>query len=262
MSPTDPERLLGRKPDCPSEMELDLFHWGELDADRAASVDEHVKKCPQCKKRLELREMGFGAFPEVDELAIRRKIVHSAARQSDHSGRDARQAGWFFWRAALGTAVLFVLLVSVALWVTWSEPRGDDGLRTKGSPGFTVYRERDGRVTEALPGETFHRGDRLRFVVDMPAAGELMIVGVEQSGKLYPVFPAKENPSSRLVRAGTARELPGAIRLDESVGSERLHMVVCPEKFDIGKLETGARGILEAPEGCKISTFAFRKEEP
>jgi hypothetical protein len=115
-------------------------------------------------------------------------------------------------------------------------------------------------------GETFHPGDRLRFVVDLPFSGHVNVLGVEASGKLYVAWPIAENvPTLREV--GMLQELPGALGLDASSGREMLYLVECP--VAVGppaiacqvKSLPGASAPLVCPSGCLLTPFVLHKSQ-
>jgi hypothetical protein len=121
------------------------------------------------------------------------------------------------WRFAFAgcTALLFagVLLVvlrhhSVEIEVT----------RLKGDT-IRFYSQRDGRVVASASGEWFKPGDALRFVVSTSEDSQLLLVGIESSGKISAYYPYR-GTSSVLISAGPETTLPGSIILDESLDDE------------------------------------------
>src|SRR5690606_28733233 len=99
-----------------------------------------------------------------------------------------------------------------------------DGVRWKGEKtALHVFRLQDGHAVEALSGDRFEPGDRLRFRIDLTEAGRVAIVGVEPTGRLYRAWPLDGPPP--LMARGEGLELPGAVALDDAPGPETLYLV-------------------------------------
>ena len=238
---------------------LDRLHWGELAPEQAAQLHEHVSGCDDCRRRMQLRRKGFAAFDELDPDALRARIEASVRAETARSRRR-----WYGRLAPVGLAAALVALVLLVV-LPRTAPRHGTGtgeIRAKGGFGMRIFRERRGRVESVLSGETFHPGDRLRFMVDLPRAGHLMIVGMEHSGRLYPCYPADGSSTSRRVEAGSGQVLAGAVRLDESVGEEWIFAVLCEGPFSIEKLRAAGDGGIEVPEGCVTRSFKMNKTIP
>jgi len=162
------------------------------------------------------------------------------------------------WRGpALGLAVA---TAAVALVVLPGTPPADgDRVRAKGAVHLRVWRARGERVDRVWSGQRFRPGDRLRFAVDLPTDGHLLLVGIEAGGTpsaAHPLGAAASIPAA----AGEALELPGAVALDAAPGDEWLHLVHCDEPFGLADLEPEARGAqLRLPGGCRAVRFHLAK---
>jgi hypothetical protein len=134
-------------------------------------------------------------------------------------------------------------------------PDPDDGTarpwQTKGNGWLTVFRERGGRVDEVVSGDRLQPGDRLRFQVDPLHPGQVMVVGVEDSKRLFAYFPLDGSDTSRAVVTDDPQLLPGAAELDSSAGSESIHAVLCPQPFALADLRWHQdKQRLQLPDGC------------
>lgn len=247
---------LGRNPDCPSETILDRFGWGELPAEDISSIKEHLTICQECRQRMSLREKGFEAFSELDQHSLRSKI-ETACRPEKKPVRGFLNFSWLRWQIAVGATAALLLFVTIGLTV-WHEPVQDE-LRSKGALQLSIYREHKGQVEQAVNGDVFNPGDRLRFEVDLARAGNILIVGVEQSGRMYTLFPTDGSGISRAISAGQYQKLPGAIRLDDSLGEEWVHLVHCQQPFQAAQLKISGPEGITAPEECRVSSFRIRK---
>ena len=122
---------------------------------------------------------------------------------------------------------------------------------------LSVFVLRADRVTQALPGDPFFAGDQLRFQVTTSRPGHAMVVYRDAAGALAAAWPFGAAVSEPL-SAGTAQELEGFIRLDSSVGTETLALIVCPLPFGFGQLGW-TDGLTPPHADCAVSSFALDK---
>jgi hypothetical protein len=132
--------------------------------------------------------------------------------------------------------------------------------RSKGPSGLHVFRLAGGAAQEAISGDAFRPGEPLRFQVDHATDKVVKLVGVDASGALYPVWPA-EARESRLLQAGAGQTLEGAVSLDDSPGSETLHLVTCAPGTTPDCHSQGAEKALVCPAGCASTPFVLRKHK-
>lgn len=263
-------QLRAGNPGCPSDLALDRLQAGELSEDKARELRQHVADCTLCPERMSARSVGFAGFKEVDD----RKIL-SAIRSQLADSPPASRFERFLQRlrimavplsAAAVAAVVGILLLGRSGSSTDPNPAGGDPLtlpetREKGGLALQVYRLVGGQAQQALSGDTFRQGERLRFVVDLPAAGQVAVLGVEPGGGLYVAWP--QSPGDGQRPAGKRQELPGAVALDGSVGKEVLYLVLCPSE---GKAPgesckaTSAGLPPSCPVGCRLTPFVMNKQ--
>lgn len=251
MSVADFQTLREGRADCPSDFTLDRLHARELEGEAARSAEQHIAGCEVCAARMARRQAGFNAMEGVDPrmmLARIRSRLDEPASLSDRVSRWVRRAVGPLVLAAAAAAVAIVALKPVAT-------TSGDVLRTKGALALHVYRLVDGHAQEAVSGEAFGPGDRLRFKVALPSEGNIAIFGVERTGKLYTAWPLEGEDSRR--SAGDDIELPGAVQLDETPGEEILYLVHCP--VAVGTPQCTSAGA-EKPPACpaECSHTAFR----
>jgi hypothetical protein len=129
----------------------------------------------------------------------------------------------------------------------------------KGSLALHVFRLAGDHAEEAVSGDKFAPGDRLRFVVDLPAEGHVKVLGIEPSGALYIAWPLDSGLQTRFA-AGTRIELPGAVSLDAQPGRETLHLVHCPVKVGPPDCTSGGAGAKPVcPADCVTTSFLLDK---
>jgi hypothetical protein len=261
MTSSNFESLRSRRPDCPSNLALERYAAQELPAETAASIRQHLELCDVCPQRLKAND--FAAMPEFDErlmLAAIRKGMDEPQGLRERAVQWLRggRAGWLAFAAAVGTIVLLVLPQLRA--PSPQDPDSQDTVRMKGAPVLHVYLRRGEKQEEVLSGSRFQAGDGVRFVVDLPTAGQVVIVGVEASGALYTAWPRAKEGGKTALPAGKAQALPGGMTLDESAGREMLYLVHCAGAATTPECQS--RGSREPPAcspGCTLSTFVLDK---
>ncbi len=236
-------------PACPSEAVLDAYALGELNNEAPRA---HIDRCPHCRARLDARAAAFAAMPRRDELI---RAIHVAVAAGANAAADPAPRRWPRWR--LVGALAAVSAAAVVLL-----PIERTSTRLKGGVGLTVYVERGGRVARAQSGDVFRAGERLRFEIDLPEDGHIMIVGREVSGRRYNVFPVGDDVvRSRSLPVGADQLLPGAVVLDEALGQESLFLVSCPQPFDSSQVRFRG-GRASPPAGCLTAPFVLTKVAP
>jgi hypothetical protein len=234
----------GRTAECPSELTLTLFDTGALAGPELAAVQAHLRTCPRCQAWLDEAKADFQAIPRAERDAMVTRLV---AR----SQRPRRR-----WPVVV--AGTLAAAAAVLLFVHVPTPGPDTTLKG-GGLDLRVYRERGGEVSTTLSGEAFQAGDRLRFEVDVPDAGHMLVVGVEADGALFRAYP-NDRDESVPVEPGAGQLLPDAIELDSSVGLEVLHLVVCKAPFTARDLRAAGARSLNLPPGCRAAAFELDKE--
>jgi len=242
----DLDRLRAGAAACPSDLALDRLQAGELGPSEMERVQGHASSCAACEARLAERRAGFAAYAGLDE----RKLLAGIRRGLESP--PPRRA--FMGRAMALLAVACALGLGAV--VAFRQPV-EPALRSKGGLALHVFRSRAGTAVATVSGDTFAPGDRLEFVVDLPSAGYVQILGVEQSGALYTAWPLDAAPSK--LEAGTGIALPGAVALDGSLGRESLFLVHCPGSAGPPHCTAGPTGAPACPVACAMTRFALEK---
>lgn len=200
-----------RRPEgCRSDLELSLsLVEGELTPLAVRTLEMHLADCLACRERLSrLRE-------ERQAFYVRRPRIAAESSQP--------AIGWRRWvwlsAASLATGVL-IFLVGMFWFV---EQKAETlSLRFKGAaPGLHVWVERGGVVERGRSPLRLSPGDRIRFATSLSEDAYLTIVNLDEQARLTSYFPAQPG-QSQLCPAGVERPLPDSIRLDDTLGSERV----------------------------------------
>ena len=258
--------------DAPSELALDAYVHGEAEPDEIAAVEAWMAADPAHAAIVEGRKAGFDALPEANPQAMLARIrlgLEAEAVEARAAEAGAARAAtaprfgfmqWLVGGLALAGAAAAILLFAMRPADTGIAPP-DDTVLTKGTLKLQVFRARGSDVKALLPGDDATAGDRLRFKAEnVPEGpGQIMVVGVEASGAVFPYYPAE----GRSVAAhGTIKAdgtLPGSAVLDASVGAEHVWLVWCPLAFALDDLAPGDEG-LSTGDGCKVDGLRLEKK--
>lgn len=231
-----------RAANCLSDLFLDRWRVRELSEVEEASVKAHVRACAACARRE--RELAKEALDFDVPLRLPRRAP-SPRRLS--------------LRLAAAAAV-----ASTLFFLPRSEP---PGIRTKGGASLSVIARRaDGRIDHVLPGDSLAPGDAIRFEVRTNEPSIVAVLGIDAVGAVTPYV------DEVAIEADGPQLLPGAIRLDDTLGPERIVALFCSEPMGRERLlEIGAEALrqargdpaeelrLEAP-GCTQTSILVRKE--
>jgi hypothetical protein len=202
--------------------------------------------------------------PAAAENAVIRFAEEQRGLEVDaQMGRPVAESRWkrVLFRAGSGLAVAgaFALIISNTFLSNPSMREGI-GLRTKGNAALHIYRHTEGGSEELPSGAKFSTGDHLRFVVDLPVASRVEVVGVQADGKTYAAWPLPGVTASTVLPSGNGQALEGAVRLDASTGREMLYLVTCAP--EVAAVQCRGNGPGTAPTcapGCSLAPFALDK---
>jgi hypothetical protein len=206
----------------------------------------HVAGCTRCSSRLAELEQAGDVFRREIFPATAEKVV---ARLKPVPWYRRILAEDHPLKLNYTVPMIPVIIVLCAVAFIQFPSLHQDGTYTgiKGGIGLKVFASREGAVRELRDGEAVAPGDMLRFVPAVPENGYLMVVSVEESGKLNLFHPAGGDASVR-AEAG-AHALPGSIILDESLGAERVFLLFSARPFGLVAVRDAAARALGAGKG-------------
>lgn len=214
-SPEATHPRLGRG--CLSDLALDRLVAGDSSA---ADQARHLDTCPRCRERLALLEATRAqAAPEIERMLG----IAQARVRTVPPAPSLRPRGFSWGRLALAGAALLALALA---WPLLRDPvpvvpAGDlpaETIRIKGV-SMRFFVQRGDRVAPGVSGDPYRPGDSLRFVVSSDAPRNLLLVGVEASGRVSVYHPFGGDRSAPL-EAGTDIALPDSLVLDDSTEDE------------------------------------------
>ena len=249
MNPQPPLALFGpRTPsEHPSPVLIEQYAFAGADAALDASVVEHIEACPECMSRVRILQEGRTAFrathPSEAFLAkVEDKIKSREPRRLFALSRPLIPG--FAVAAALGTVAA---LVAPGL----NERSDPTGIKLKGTAGLALRLHVSRHGKPAAPFDVrdpLRPGDVLRFVVDLPDAGHVALVSIDDRGKLAWYYPTDIAPA-RVLGAGRSVVLPGAIQLDDYLGRELLVLVATETPIQKQRLEAHIQKRLASAKG-------------
>jgi hypothetical protein len=212
------------KETCPSILKLSLsLLRDELSQKERADLQAHLSGCARCRERLEdlkhEREALYQKIPRMDLAEVRPRSL---------------------WRPALA-AVCACLLLVFGLWFFMGMEEQPTAVAFKGETPTLAFRvERQGNVFEGRPHMLLYPGDRIRFAYSIVEDAYLILINVDNDGRVTTYYPAGTGRSLDIPK-GEEVFLPGSIRLDEYIGKERIFAVFTREPIRLQVVESAVR---------------------
>jgi hypothetical protein len=254
-----------------TSLDFDRLRLEALLPDEAAALRGHLDTCDACRQQ------------EQSQLALAHRFLHEVLPRTLPVIRERLEpaAGshrrWIHrWAFALAP-----LACGLALLVFWGHgtPRNravapaDDvaDIALKGGGGLLAYVRQGTSIKRLENGAVLAPGDALRFAVDVGANNNILIAGVDGSGKANAYFPYGQWQGAALP-AGARFEVPGSIVLDDSPGPERIFAFLSKQPLDGAAIRTrletlarlGAQAIRATSDvdvaGSERSSVIFEKK--
>lgn len=227
---------------CLSDLWLDEWLAGELDADRERAAAAHAASCDRCTQR----KQAFEA---------------SALRFLDSRPQPpiARRFGGRAVGLAL-TAVAIAAALALLFRGPRSAPKPELAVRSKGSSSIGFFVRRGEQVFAGGKGEQLRAGDQLRFTVTSTLPRQFAVLSRDARGAASVYYPS--GPRSRPLTPAQQMPLDTAVELDATLGSETLFGVFCDQEFAVEPLREALErsGKLPSLPGCSVDQLEVRKE--
>ena len=241
----------------PSDLVLERFVLGELDAARAAAI-ERRKNEPEIRGRIE-------AIRRSNEEILRAHRPEVIVRQIERRRAPKRRG--------LAMSLSFAATAALAVMVVMMIPRADDPTeRTKGlAPHVLAWRKTAGEPEALLPGSLTKQGDVLQLGYVAAGARYGVIASLDGRGHATLHFPAESELSTRLSTDGGAILLDEAYELDDAPTFERFFFVTSNEPLDAARVlealhrlgeqsDAGLRGVPLLAGKTAVHTFVVLKD--
>ncbi|MBW2734792.1 MAG: DUF4384 domain-containing protein [Deltaproteobacteria bacterium] len=258
---------------CPSELLLDRYRLSDLPEAQHHECSAHIDQCPRCAERLVILKKESIDFAEGFNIP---NLVVDALQRAEKTSRpwwaSALRPQWLGAIAAASVGVMAMVL----LWPQLTE--GPPGLspepgayRIKGGFSIAVRVKRGERQWQAKADTWFEPGDNIRFIVTIPSAGYLYVVGIDAS-RTVTLYEPYGGERARRLQPGDAQAVPGAIELDDTLGDERVIALLCKNLHQSKELLATAQAVLakltqeqthlqirSLPLKCAQKTMLWRK---
>ncbi|MFC1849020.1 DUF4384 domain-containing protein [candidate division CSSED10-310 bacterium] len=226
----EPEILsaLEKRGDCPSYLTLSLdLVPGELSNAQKAALANHRSKCSRCDKRWqELNQERENFYRMQPILNLETKTLNP---------------GWLFLSKPAFIGVFSILFLFLGVFYFTTRPDQPAGIHFKGNaPMVRFLVERQGKVIRGTSPMPCRAGDRIRFAYTLEEDAYLYIINIDSTGRISAYYPDTAS-QSLLIRAGNDVFLPGSIRLDDYIGSERIFVFFTRTPLRFDKLSTLVR---------------------
>ncbi|MGV3621904.1 MAG: hypothetical protein ACO1OB_13860 [Archangium sp.] len=237
---------------------IDLLLLSALSADESNAAKHHIDGCAECKQR----------WQELNEDKQRFEQFVFARTLPKVEARVAAERQGFFERFKLKFLVPAVGLAAALAVVAVSGPgtQTEDDLYVgiKGQPTLEVYAQRGSGGSFAVsPGATLQPSDKIRFVVN-PAGSKYVMVASHDGAGVFSVYSPFNANMSQPVDAKSKLELPGAVELDSTLGTERVIAVFSDEPLTASQVEAALKADAKNPslKGARFVAREFRKVAP
>jgi hypothetical protein len=239
-------KALSRPEGCLTDLMLDAWSSGELDAPQRARAIAHVATCERCRSRHEAleaeRSVFYSAAPSFEAhaarfVAVRRTRPRPALRMFAFGGA----------LAALGAAAAITLLTITPATT-----------RFKGGPSLGYFVKRNERVVAGDRNAVLYPGDLVRFTYSAQQPRYLALFGRDaRTTTVY--YPS--GASAVLVQSAHDVALDFSIELDGVLGDEQVHAIFCPDVFTLAPLRQALSdtGQLPVPNTCQKVSLTLHK---
>lgn len=195
---------------------LDRLAIGALSATDKQGAEAHLHDCTRCREDYQALEADMQQFRQFVMPRTQEKVRERVAHAKSPMAAFSRWMAPAF--ALAGAATMGLLIVAKP---ANRLPTRYEGV--KGGPILQVYDLRAGgqKPEELKARATVAPGDRIRFIAEPSGYGYVMVVSVDGKGTVSSYYPSEGTVSAPLTPG--RQELPGAIELDATPGTEHLY---------------------------------------
>jgi len=215
------------------------------------STLEHVDGCASCRARMDAVVAAHNEFASDAALPAR------LAALADAAARVPAKSSWRHWHkrtlgiAGVALAAVMIFAVGVRGSQDADSPSGiDPTIRRKGKANDALeifHRDAAGHVSTLSNRSKVRPGDAISFRVTVARRGFIGIVGIDAAHTIAAYAPLGE--ALEEMPAGMTRLLDGSIVLDDTLGAERVVLVVCDKARRVAELVEEARAALQRAGG-------------
>jgi hypothetical protein len=218
-------------------VDLARYAADDMTESERAAFEPHLHKCPACQASLDEYARLGGVWEETPEQ------------------RKPALSEWLFgpgrMRWMLGAASAAILAL-VLMLVPFGTREGQEGLlRPKGYWKLHAAAERNGKTFRVADGSVLETGDRLGFFYTSEKKGHLMILYMEESGRIVRLYPARSAASGRITIGKNVRIPDGAV-LSPGSGCEWIVGLFSEKPLSVDLAKKSVSRMLRLRKGCKL----------
>ncbi|HXI55405.1 MAG TPA: hypothetical protein VNO55_05070 [Polyangia bacterium] len=260
---------------CPSALQLARWEAGVVvTGQRHEWLVEHSRGCARCSALIaEIVAARRELFPQesrTDVVAAAQTVISAAAEQ-----RAQRSGRWRRFRLLAGLQLLTGLMAAAFIApMVKPSTRPSTKPSTRPSTPAELSSKAGAAPVELIKGQLVLqafctrgdvifplddsaaclRGARLRLAYSVPAAGHLMIFGVDDRGQIFPYY-GEGSLSSIPVGAEAEGLLPGSIGLDDHHGRERIFALWAAEPIDATRVKIAVTRAMVDGDVAQVSAL-------
>jgi hypothetical protein len=216
---------------CPRRIDLEDALSEEVEGEQRMRILRHVEACPTCKRLWQDLESERREFLARHPFAKLEEGMERLQRKSE------RRRMVLLRLIPAGVAAFAIIL---GAWLAFP---GSSGVRTKGSVALSIYLMRGNDIRPAQADEVFAPRDRVQFLVSSGTHRYLLLVSVDESGRVFNYTPGTANFSVPIT-PGERRPLPESVELDESREDERIFALFSNEPLSFSEIKILVEGAL------------------
>lgn len=238
---------------------IDLLLLSALAAPEANEAKQHLDGCDDCRRR----------WQELNEDKQRFEQFVFARTLPKVEARVQAERGGFFARFKLQILIPVMGLAAAAAVVAAMPGQTEDDVYVgiKGSqPTFDVFAVRgpSGGQFQVKPGVPLQPKDKIAFLVNPAGAKYVLVASRDGAGVFTVYFPFGAQASQPLTPQPGKLELPGAVELDATLGTEHVVAAFSDEPVTAQQVEEALKANPKQPKlpGVKFVAVEFSKVSP
>lgn len=238
---------------------IDLLLLSALSAPEANQAKEHLDTCAHCKQRWQELNEDKQRF---EQFVFARTLPKVEARvQAERQGFFARFKLQILI-PAIGLAAAFAVVS--AFPGTQTEDDVYVGIKG-GQPSLDVFAVRgESGAFQVKGGAKLQPSDKIRFVVNPAGAKYLLVASRDGAGVFSVYHPFGAEKSQPVADKNAKVELPGAVELDATLGTEHIVAAFSEEPLSATQVKEALEADPKNPKlpGVRFVTVEFAKVAP
>ncbi len=248
-----------------SDITLEKYILGELDASVKHEIDEKIKTDAELNKRIENIKTSNKEITEKYDM----KFFAAKTKKRIEFAQKRKSFGSFFPKIA--TALSFVILIMISISIFRIVETDDnssayvENIRIKGETRLSLYKLESNHVELIRNGECAEESSLIQIEYTLPETTYGAILSIDGNNNITKHFPINKNTAVKM-DAGK-KSLQRSYQLDNAPYFERFIMITSKSEFDIQQVsekllavENKEKDIIALPFNNKQTNFILKKE--